>query len=130
MQCITWRPKILWFIYNYRLYPLSHFQLFLTCCFCKYFSVTHFYYSFRYITFRLIGFLLLTDVGQVTDLFFREEKSSETPFIPIPLGGLFHFSANGTLDDALSYFPGVKVGTIYLYYLLLPFGLCLGVGTE
>jgi hypothetical protein len=68
--------------FTIRVYPLSHFQLFLilpfSLCYHLWFLsnlfVTHFFFLFRQIASRLIG--ETTNVVRVTDLFF--------PFLSIP----------------------------------------------
>ncbi len=50
MQCVTWNLNLPFFhLLKTRVYPLSLFQLFLSCCFCKYFFVTHFLFVIFYL---------------------------------------------------------------------------------
>jgi hypothetical protein len=68
MQYITCINLSFSHLLTIRVYPVSHFQLFLTCCFCQYLFVTHFLFSFRYTASHCIS--KTTDVNRVTDFSF------------------------------------------------------------
>jgi hypothetical protein len=130
MQCVYGNLQFSHLL-KIKVYPLSHFQLFLTCCFCQYFCNPFFFYLEKQHPVHWRNFQCRPSKDLFNSPSFKCPRVHpcefgcihEDPLSPIPPGG-FNFSADGwNTWGCLAVFPRLKGRTQFISILLFDYYL-------